>query len=194
MTTDPDVNACSPPASGGSTMGKEGMVALVEVLTGRGFTVIGPTVQDGAIVLAELESADELPYGWGVELEAGRYRLRERADGAAFANAAGPQSWKQFLHPAKVRQWRADRVGEEIVFTAEEPPAPRYAFLGVRPCDARAIAVQDRVLTGGPTATPPTRGGAQERCSSRSSARSPAAPASVSRWARDPRPRPAVTW
>ena len=27
---------------------------------------------------------------------------------------------------------------------------PEYAFLGVRPCDLTAIAVQDRVLTGGP--------------------------------------------
>jgi hypothetical protein len=29
----------------------------------------------------------------------------------------------------------------------DEPP--RYAFLGVRPCDLRAIAIQDRVLMGG---------------------------------------------
>ncbi|MFC5201114.1 4Fe-4S dicluster domain-containing protein [Streptomyces kaempferi] len=149
MSAEPDVNARSSSASEGSAMGKDGMAALVQVLRRRGFTVVGPTVRDGAIVLAQLESADELPYGWGVELEAGRYRLRERTDGAAFANAAGPQSWKQFLHPAKLRQWRADRVGEEMVFSDEAPSSPRYAFLGVRPCDARAIAIQDRVLTGG---------------------------------------------
>ncbi|MGV9251979.1 4Fe-4S dicluster domain-containing protein [Streptomyces sp. NPDC003697] len=130
-------------------MDKDGMAALVEVLSRRGFTVVGPTVRDGAIVLAELGSADELPYGWGVELEAGRYRLRERPDGAAFANAAGPQSWKSFLHPPRVREWSADRVEGELVFTADEAAPPRYAFLGVRPCDLRAIAVQDRVLTGG---------------------------------------------
>ncbi|WP_055724617.1 4Fe-4S dicluster domain-containing protein, partial [Streptomyces niveiscabiei] len=29
------------------------------------------------------------------------------------------------------------------------PEPPAYAFLGVRPCDLRAIAIQDRVLTGG---------------------------------------------
>ncbi|MFJ1654559.1 4Fe-4S dicluster domain-containing protein [Streptomyces sp. NPDC088337] len=150
MNTDTDVNASPPPAPDGMVIGKDGVSALVDVLIARGFTVVGPTARDGAIVLAELESADQLPYGWGVELEAGQYRLRERLDGAAFANAAGPQSWKTFLHPARVRQWSADRVGGETVFTAEELPPPRYAFLGVRPCDLRAIAIQDRVLTGGP--------------------------------------------
>ncbi|MFE9454429.1 4Fe-4S dicluster domain-containing protein [Streptomyces sp. NPDC006739] len=149
MSADADVNTPRPPASDELVMGKDGMGALVDVLVRRGFTVVGPTVRDGAIVLAELLSADELPYGWGVELEAGRYRLRERSDGAAFANAAGPQSWKSFLHPARVREWSADRVEGELVLTADQAAPPRYAFLGVRPCDLRAIAIQDRVLTGG---------------------------------------------
>ncbi|MYW49688.1 4Fe-4S dicluster domain-containing protein [Streptomyces sp. SID161] len=149
MSADADVNTSRPPTYDGLVMGKDGMGALVDVLVRRGFTVVGPTVRDGAIVLAELLSADELPYGWGVELEAGRYRLRERSDGAAFANAAGPQSWKSFLHPARVREWSADRVEGELVLTADQAAPPRYAFLGVRPCDLRAIAIQDRVLTGG---------------------------------------------
>ncbi|MFJ3235291.1 4Fe-4S dicluster domain-containing protein [Streptomyces sp. NPDC086787] len=149
MSADGDVNTSRPPASDGLVIDKDGMGTLVDVLVRRGFTVVGPTVRDGAIVLAELPSADELPYGWGVELEAGRYRLRERSDGAAFANAAGPQSWKSFLHPSRVREWSADRVQGELVLAADQTASPRYAFLGVRPCDLRAIAIQDRVLTGG---------------------------------------------
>ncbi|WP_316770649.1 4Fe-4S dicluster domain-containing protein [Streptomyces sasae] len=149
MTADADVNVSPTLAPDGVVMNKDGMAVLVDVLIGRGFAVVGPTVRDGAIVLAELRSADALPYGWGVELEAGRYRLRERSDGAAFAHAAGPQSWKPFLHPPRVREWSADRAEGQLVFTADRPAPPRYAFLGVRPCDLRAIAVQDRVLTGG---------------------------------------------
>ncbi|MFF3164720.1 4Fe-4S dicluster domain-containing protein [Streptomyces sp. NPDC003273] len=149
MDADAEVEVSRPPAPDGVVMGRDGMAALVDVLIRRGYTVVGPTVRDGAIVLAELSSADELPYGWGVELEAGRYRLRERPDGAAFANAAGPQSWKSFLHPARVREWSADRAEGALVFSADRAEPPRYAFLGVRPCDLRAIAVQDRVLTGG---------------------------------------------
>ncbi|WP_033349621.1 4Fe-4S dicluster domain-containing protein [Kitasatospora aureofaciens] len=137
------------PAAEGAVIDKDGLATLVDLLRARGFTVVGPTVRDGAIVLAELESADQLPYGWGVELEAGHYRLREREDGAAFAHAAGPQSWKTFLHPARVRQWRAERSDGQLVIEEDDTPPPRFAFLGVRPCDLRAIAVQDRVLTGG---------------------------------------------
>lgn len=133
-----------------AVLDRDGLEALVVALLAQGRTVVGPTVRDGAVVLAELTSAAQLPYGWGVETDAGRYRLVPRADGAAFAHSAGPQSWKTFLHPARERLWSADRTPEgEVVFTEEDAEPPSYAFLGVRPCDLRAIAVQDRVLTGG---------------------------------------------
>ncbi|WP_354637193.1 4Fe-4S dicluster domain-containing protein [Kitasatospora camelliae] len=132
---------------------RAGLDALIRVLAAQGRTVVGPTVRDGAVVLAELASGDELPYGWGVELEAGHYRLRPRPDGAAFAHSAGPNSWKAFLHPQRERQWTADRAPDGgPVFHEDPPPTVAYAFLGVRPCDLRAIAVQDRVLAGGPHA------------------------------------------
>ncbi|MFD5319217.1 4Fe-4S dicluster domain-containing protein [Streptomyces sp. NPDC127098] len=135
----------------GAVLDVAGLEALVRALARRGRTVVGPTVRGDAIVLAELGSAAELPYGWGVELEAGRYRLRRRADRMAFAHSAGPQSWKYFLHPERVRQWTADRAQDGTVTVTEEPDAPpSYAFLGVRPCDLSAIAVQDGVLIGGP--------------------------------------------
>ena len=43
----------------------EELPALFDALRGRGYTVVGPTVRDGAIVVAELASAAELPFGWG---------------------------------------------------------------------------------------------------------------------------------
>jgi sulfhydrogenase subunit beta (sulfur reductase) len=122
--------------------------ALFGALADRGYTVVGPTVRDGAIVLAELTSAAELPFGWGVETEAGRYRLRERTDPAAFGHSAGPQSWKSVLHPARARMWSAERATGTVV-AGEGGDRPRYALLGVRPCDLRAVAILDQVLTGG---------------------------------------------
>ena len=134
-------------------LAQEDLQALFDALTSRGWTVVGPTVRDGAVVLAELASADELPYGVGVALAPGGYRLRHRADRAAFAHSAGPQSWKTFLHPERARLWQADRDEEGTVSftpdTEETAPAPRYALLGVHPCDLAAIARQDRVLIGG---------------------------------------------
>ncbi|MEZ0090921.1 sulfhydrogenase subunit beta (sulfur reductase) [Streptacidiphilus sp. EB129] len=131
-------------------LAQEDLQYLFDALTSRGWTVVGPTERDGAVVLAELASAGELPYGVGVTLAPGGYRLRRRGDRAAFAHAAGPQSWKTFLHPDRARLWQADRDEEGMVtFTGESAPPPRYALLGVHPCDLTAIARQDRVLTGG---------------------------------------------
>jgi ferredoxin len=133
-----------------AVLDRNGLDALVAALVAQGRTVVGPTLRDGAIVLSELTSANALPYGWGVELDAGRYRLATREDGAAFAHSAGPQSWKSYLHPSRERLWSADRTPQgRVAFTAHEPEPPSYAFLGVRPCDLRAIAIQDHVLTDG---------------------------------------------
>ncbi|MFI9615267.1 4Fe-4S dicluster domain-containing protein [Streptomyces sp. NPDC052023] len=129
---------------------RAGLDDLVEVLRAQGRTVIGPTVRDGAVVLAELTAASQLPFGWGTQVEAGRYRLVPRTDGAAFAHTTGPQSWKAYLHPEREKLWSADRTADgQLTVTDERPPRPSYAFLGVRPCDLRAIAIQDRVLAGG---------------------------------------------
>jgi ferredoxin len=130
-------------------IGREGLGELYQALAAEGYRVIGPTLQDGAIVLRELSSAAELPFGWGVRLEPGGYQLRRRDDEAAFGHAAGPQSWKQFLHPPREKLWSAERTsggGFELSGEADDGEPPRYAFLGVRPCDLRAIAIQDRVL------------------------------------------------
>jgi ferredoxin len=124
----------------------DGLGTLYQVLVADGYRVIGPAVQDGAIVLRELASAGELPFGWGVKLAAGSYRLRRRGDEAAFGHAAGPQSWKRFLHPPREKLWSATRTAGGFDVDEDDEQPPRYAFLGVRPCDLRAIEIQDRVL------------------------------------------------
>jgi hypothetical protein len=125
----------------------EDLPALFDALRGRGYTVVGPTLRDGAIMIGELASVTDLPFGWGVETEAGRYRLRPRDDTAAFGHSAGPQSWKSVLHRARSRLWSADLATGDV--TPDDYETPRFALLGVRPCDVRAVGILDRVLTGG---------------------------------------------
>jgi ferredoxin len=122
-----------------------GLHRLVDELHVRGYRVVGPTLRDNAIVLAELDSADDLPHGWGVDVAPGSYQLRRRDDRAAFGHSAGPQSWKQFLHPPRQKMWSCGPDGVE----AADEPEPKYAFLGVRGCDLAAMSVLDRVLGGG---------------------------------------------
>ncbi len=130
---------------------REDFDTLLAAIAGRGYTVIGPTVRDGAIVYGEIAAAAELPAGWTDEQEAGRYRLRRRDDEALFGYAVGPQSFKQFQLPPSVRLWRA-RVGDhrELVDLDDGPGEPqRYAFIGARSCELHASGILDRVLTGG---------------------------------------------
>jgi ferredoxin len=130
-----------------AVFGRAGLDRLVTVLAEHGYRVIGPTVRDNAIVLDELDSAAQLPAGWGVDTGPGYYRLRRRDDAAVFAHSAGPGSWKQFLHPPRRRLWSAGPDGD---FRPATPASPRYAFLGVRGCDLAAAGILGRVLGAGP--------------------------------------------
>jgi len=122
---------------------------LLRVLQQRGYRVVGPTVREGAIVYDELLSPEDLPIGWTDDQNGGTYRLRQRQDRAVFGYAVGPHSWKKFLHPPKVRLWRANRDEQGFTMVAQDEEAPRLAFLGVRSCELHAIAVQDKVFMGG---------------------------------------------
>lgn len=128
---------------------------LFLALRDRGYTVVGPAVRDGAIVYEEIASPADLPRGWTDRQEASRYRLERRSDEALFGYNTGPHSWKKFLFPPFLRLFRAERgPGKKVRLQPEAHPAVRYAFIGVRPCELAALAVQDRVFVGGPYQDP----------------------------------------
>ena len=128
---------------------RSGLDQLLAALAGRGYTVIGPTVRDQAIVYEEIASTADLPEGWTDEQEGGTYRLRRREDEALFGFNVGPNSWKSHLFPATLKLWHSRRGDDgEITFEEEEREEVDYAFIGVRSCDLAAIGVQDRVFIG----------------------------------------------
>jgi sulfhydrogenase subunit beta (sulfur reductase) len=130
-------------------IGPDGLEALVEALRSRGMRVVGPVARDGVIAYAEIASARELPIGWTDRQAPGSYRLERREDEARFGYAVGPHSWKQELFPARVGLWKGTRTEGSFQVTAAPTPEQRTAFLGVRACELAAIAIQDRVFTGG---------------------------------------------
>jgi len=127
---------------------------LIDALLEKGYRVVGPVVRDGAIVYDEMTSVADLPMGWTDEQDGGKYRLKRRSDDALFGYNTGPHSWKKFLHPPNVRLSQVTRDGRSLCFTAENDPPPKFAFIGVRACDLRAIAVQDKVFLEGPYVDP----------------------------------------
>src|SRR5664280_2942815 len=143
---------------GAYTVERDALDELFEALHRRGYTVLGPTVRDRAIVYDEIDRCADLPIGWTDEQDGGHYRLRRRDDEALFGYNVGPHSWKRYQLPSEVRLWRARRGPDGELSRLEQPPreSPSYAFLGVRSCELHAMGILDRVLLG------PARAGAAE--------------------------------
>ena len=123
---------------------------LFGALARRGYTIVGPTVRDRAIVCDEIRGTADLPVGWTDEQDGGHYRLRRRDVEALFGYAVGPHSWKQYQLPVEVSLRRARVDDQGGLVDVSEPPrtAPRYAFFGAQSCELHAMGTLDRVLLG----------------------------------------------
>ena len=128
----------------------DGLQALIHDLIDQSYQVLGPTVRDGAIVYDAIAHLHDLPAGWTDRQDAGRYHLERREDDALFGFAVGPQSWKQFLHPPVETLWRARNGDDGVTITTERTKPSRFAFIGVRACEIKAIHIQDQVFCKGP--------------------------------------------
>jgi ferredoxin len=127
---------------------------IIELLWQSGYTVVGPTISQGAIVFDELRRLDQLPIGWTDEQEGGTYRLQRREDGAYFGYAVGPHSWKKYLFPSRLTLFSIESGDRGFNVHPGPESTERYAFLGARSCDLHAIEIQDRVFLEGPYVDP----------------------------------------
>lgn len=118
--------------------------ALLAALRARGYTLIGPTVHDGAIVYRPIAAADELPAGWHDVQAPGRYTLRRDDSPRRFAWANGPQALKPLAFAPRESLWSAQRDAHgRVCFEAAAAQAQPTAVIGVRACDLAALALQD---------------------------------------------------
>lgn len=128
---------------------REDLPNLVPLLQRAGYEIIGPTLRQGAIAYAAIESFEDLPIGWTVEQEAGRVRLARRSDFMVFGHAVGAESWKRWLHPPAATLFTVHRENGKTEIQAAAVSPPKRALFGVRPCDLHAIASLDRVFLEG---------------------------------------------
>ncbi|MDP2653738.1 MAG: 4Fe-4S dicluster domain-containing protein [Candidatus Omnitrophota bacterium] len=135
---------------------------LFEVLRQRGYQIIGPTLQDGAIVYAEIQGETDLPIGVTDEQDGGTYRVKPRNDQALFGYAVGPVSLKKFLSPPSVKILGARRQSNTFEIQPSCPETRRYAFLGVRSCDLQAIRIQDKIFLQGRHVDPVYKAGREQ--------------------------------
>lgn len=128
---------------------REALNELIGLLRARGYQVIGPTIDQNAIVYDAITSIDDLPQGWTDEQQPGTYRLKRREDDALFGYVVGPHSWKRYLFPPLTTVLVSERTESGWQMRSPEEETPRYAFLGVRSCELAAMSVQDRVFAEG---------------------------------------------
>lgn len=119
---------------------------LFDALKGEGYKIVGPTIRDGAIVYDELESINSLPIGWTDEQDGGTYRIKRRGDNAFFGYNVGPHSYKRFLHPQRVRLWKAERKESGFRVIKGDTEGSKLAFFGIRPCEIHSLTIQDKVF------------------------------------------------
>lgn len=135
--------------AGPAMLDHAGLDALIAGLRHDGFAAFGPRLRDGAVGVGPVASVADLPRGIRDAQGPGRYRLDARGDGALFAHAPGPESWKRLLHPPRQPLWHTEGQGAGMRLMPEPPDASPLALIGVRACDLAAIGVLDRVLAGG---------------------------------------------
>lgn len=140
---------------------KDRFPLLIELLNQSFDEVIGPRVDQGAIVYDTVRSARDLPSGWTDVQSPGVYRIQKKSmnqnatsedscDEEYFGYNVGPHSWKKYLFPPLTTLMRSKKTTEGWQMETAIDPIQRRVLLGVRACELAAIAVQDKVfLTSG---------------------------------------------
>jgi sulfhydrogenase subunit beta (sulfur reductase) len=139
----------TPSEHGAMVIERAGLDALLAYLSAEGFTVLGPREQDGAIRYGSIHTSQDLPEGLREEQSPGRYRLHHDCGAALFAHNPGPDSWKRFFFPPDRHVWSLrlrDGVFEPVPGDEGDEGSEKYAIVGARACELRALELQDRVF------------------------------------------------
>ena len=88
---------------------KSELQTLITILRTDGYCVVAPTVEQDAIVYAEIESREQLPHWlWTIHRSQESTVCSDRGR-FFFAFNVGPHSWKQFLFPPRLTVGTAER-------------------------------------------------------------------------------------
>ncbi len=124
-----------------------GLDDLIGVLKAQGYQVWGTQERDGALELAPIAAAADLPCGRIEAAEAGTVRLVDGPRDAFFDHTLPMQGLKRVVYPAQERLYA---TGPDLAATEEPVEAPPTAVIGVRPCDLAALETLTAVFEGGP--------------------------------------------
>ncbi len=122
--------------------------SVLERLRGLGYRVVGPRVQDAAVVYDDLDSVADMPVGYTDEQDGGHYRLKKNGNAAYFDYVVGPSSLKSYVFPSRETVLDSVHSDGKWQMVAPDVDAEPLAVIGVRSCDLHALAIQDRIFLG----------------------------------------------
>ena len=139
--------AAPEPADRSIVIPAEGLGDLIAALKSEGYQVWGAQERDGALGLAPLAGAADLPRGRVEAAQPGTVTLVDGPRAAFFDHTLPMQGLKRVVYPAQERLYAATDA-----MTLEEDPveAPPLAVIGVRPCDLAALDTLTAVFEAGP--------------------------------------------
>jgi sulfhydrogenase subunit beta (sulfur reductase) len=136
---------------------KKQLDTILTTLAGMDYQLEGPQVQDFTVVLGPIKNLSDLPKGYKSQQEPGSYTLSSNGVENYFDVTSGPHTWKKYFFPPKAQlmvfKKDPDDPGSWITKSAEEK-APRFALIGVRPCDLAGIQIQDKIFLEGENCDP----------------------------------------
>lgn len=127
-------------------LARDALDELIQLLRSEGYTVIGPTVVNGVVMLRELKSVADLPHGVRDRQQGGAYQLEQTDSQLTFDYVVGPDGPKRFFFPPRQRLFSFRVKDDRFELETSPPDVPKLALFGVRPCEIAAVEVQDRVF------------------------------------------------
>jgi ferredoxin len=128
---------------------KEGLSLLFKELK-KIYKVIGPKIENGSIVLTEIEYED-IPFGYKDHQGKGFFRLEKVSSDLMFSFSNGIDSLKRFLFPPYLPLFVFKRSKKGIQIETVKNSDKPLAFFGVRACDLTALRLYDRIFLEGLT-------------------------------------------
>jgi len=130
---------------------------ILTTLNDLDYQVEGPQIKDFSVVLGPIHSLADLPQGFQSQEEPGKYTLTSNGRENYFDVTSGSHTWKKYFFPPKAQLMVFQQENEDssdwITKSAEEE-TPRYALIGVRPCDLAGIQIQDKIFLEGDRCDP----------------------------------------
>ena len=134
---------------------KPDLARIIDLLWKDGYTVVGPTIAQGAIIFDEVRGAGAVAHRLDGRARGGNVPAQAPRRRGVFRLCGRPTLVEEISVPCAIDAVH-DRARPRIRSRSSPSPepAPRYAFLGARSCDLHAIEIQDRVFMQGPHVDP----------------------------------------